>query len=70
MSTRWTPETIYRRDSETGAFEVVNPRDLSKDEERLQRALITEPDSTWRKHDVAIYVIAVIAAILGFFGLL
>jgi hypothetical protein len=39
MSTRWTPETVYRRDSETGAFEIVNHRDLSRDEERLQRAL-------------------------------
>lgn len=40
ISSRWTPEQVLRRDTGTGTFEHVNPRDFSNDALYLQQALI------------------------------
>ena len=40
ISSRWTPEQVLRRDTKTGIFEHVNPRDFSNDALYLQQALI------------------------------
>lgn len=40
ISNRWSLEQVLRRDTATGTFEHVNPRDFSNDALYLQQALI------------------------------
>jgi len=40
ISSRWTPEQVLRRDTETGTFEHINPRDFSNDALYLQQSLL------------------------------
>lgn len=43
ISSRWTPESVIRRDTESGTFEHVNPRDFSNDALYLQQSLLCSP---------------------------
>lgn len=43
ISSRWTPQHVERRDTSTGAYEEMNISLLSRDELRLQAALLTRP---------------------------
>jgi len=40
IGSRWTPNHVKRRDTSTGAYEEVNASLLSRDELRLQAALL------------------------------
>ncbi len=43
IGSRWAPKPVLRRDTETGTFEHVNPRDFSNDALYLQQALLYAP---------------------------
>ena len=43
ISSRWTPEQVLRRDTESGTFEHVNVRNFSDTALRLQQALLCSP---------------------------
>ena len=43
IGTRWTPHPHVRHDTRTGEFEACNTLNLSRDELRLQRALLRRP---------------------------